>query len=737
MPSAFDTPPAEQGFARRSVLAAMLAGGALAVGWAVWPRQYPPNLAAAPGESIFNPWVKIGRDGHVTVIAPQVELGQGAYTVIAQILADELGADWRTVGIEPAPVNPVYYNGAITAEWQDGFFPGPDIQVTGEATTVRAFEAAVRRAGAGARALLCQAAAKRWDADWRACDTVGGFVVRGEDRLRFGELVEDAAGMALPEDVPLRSGSDNRLTGRGVNRLDVPAKLDGSVNYAGDVRLPDMVFASVRQGPPGDSRLLGVDKAAADRIAGVLQIVTTDHWVAAVATNWWAANRALDAMKPRFATRGKLVSNPDIVRALKAAFGRDGTRIAEAGDLATAFAGAHLITAEYDVGLAPHAALEPVTATAAIRDGQLQLWLPTHWAGVARQAAADAIGFDPDKVIVHATQAGGSFGRKFEVEVAAQAAQLALKIRRPVQLTWSRAEDMMQDRFRPAARARMAAKLGAGGRIEGWSAKIAAPDGLGEMRSRNMDGLSPHEARQKLAGTASKFAVEGGVLPYGVASFALDHYPADIGLPVGQWRGGAHGASAFFNECFIDELARQSGIEPFSFRMALLGGNPRLALCLSKAAAQGGWQGGEPGSGQGIACHSMRGSHIAVLAEAQMGDDQRVKVTRLVCVADIGRVINPDIARQQIEGGLLYGMGAAIGAPVDVRRGIAGPSRLGDLRLPRLADMPEMDVELIVSREASGGVSDIAVPPVAPAIANALYAGSGQRFRSLPLGGDA
>jgi isoquinoline 1-oxidoreductase beta subunit len=226
------------------------------------------------------------------------------------------------------------------------------------------------------------------------------------------------------------------------------------------------------------------------------------------------------------------------------------------------------------------------------------------------------------------------------------------------------------------------------------------------------------------------------VPPYILPNFALDHYPADIGIPVGQFRGGAHGASAFFIESFIDELSKVSGIEPLSLRMGLLSANPRLALCLSRAAMKGGWQGAEPGSGQGLACHMMRGSHIAVMAEARMGDDQRVRVTKLVCVADIGRVINPDIARQQIEGGLLMGMGAAIGTPVTLRRGLPGPARLGALGLPRLADMPEIDVELIVSREKPGGVSDIAVPPVAPAIANALFAGGGRRFRSLPLGGN-
>ncbi len=732
-----ETSSGEQGFARRSVLAAFGVAGGLAVGWAIWPKQYPPNLTAAPGESIFNPWLKIGRDGHVTVIVPQIELGQGAWTVIPQIMADELGADWRTIAVEPAPINQVYANGAIAAEWADGLSPGPDLQMTGEATTVRAYEAAVRRAGAGARALLCMAAAKRWDANWRACDTENGFVVRGQDRLRFGELAEEAATMALPDSLPMRSGNEGRLTGRGVNRLDIPAKLDGSVNFAGDIRLPDMVFASVRQGPPGDSFLVKADTKAGAKIPGVLEIVEEERWIAAVATNWWAANRALDAMHPRFRTEGRLVASGDISRTLQEAFAGEGRRISESGDLAATFAGARLYTAEYETGLTPHAALEPMTATAEVRDGRMQLWIATHWAKVARDAAANAIGMDPDKVTVHATQVGGSFGRKFEVEVAAQVAILAEKVKRPVQLTWSRTEDFWQDRFRPPARAKLAARLARGGKIEGLSIKIAGPDGLGEVRARNLDGEAPGEAQRRLGGKTSAFAVQGAVPPYILPNFALDHYAADIGVPTGQFRGGAHGPSAFFIECFIDELSKISGIEPFSFRMGLLTANPRLALCLSKAAMKGGWQGAEPGSGQGLACHMMRGSHIAVMAEAHMGDDQHVRVTKLVCVADVGRVINPDIARQQIEGGLLMGMGAAIGTQVSLREGLPGPVRLGALGLPRLADMPEIDVELIISKEAPGGISDIAVPPVAPAIANALFSGGGSRFRSLPIGGRA
>jgi len=716
------------------LLAGAAIGGGLAIGWALWPRAYPPNLVAAEGESIFNAWLKIGTDGHVTVVVPQVEMGQGSYTVIPQIIADELGADWRTIAVEPAPLNPVYANAVFAEDWHEGWWPEEKVQATGGSSTVRGYELVARQAGAAARALLCQAAARRWDADWQACDTEGGFVTRGDDRLRFGELAEEAARESLPKDIPLRTnGGLNRITGRGMNRLDIPAKLDGSANFAADIRLPDMVFASIRQGPLGDSILQSVDKAAADRIFGVLDIVEHERWVAAVATNWWAANRALDAMRPRFRNRDRFASDRAMDRALVNALADQGTRVAEAGDVDTALANAHVSSAEYTVGLAPHAALEPLSATATLANGGLQLWIATQLPGLARDSAARAIGLDPEDVTVHPMLIGGSFGRKYEVEIAGQVAILALKLKRPVQLTWSRAEDLMHEPFRPAARARMTARLGRAGHIDGWLAQIATPNGLGEMRTRTLGGRSPNDARLYHAGRPHLHAVEGAAPSYAIENFGVDHHPADIGVPTGPWRGRAHSYTAFFNECFIDELSRESGVEPFSFRMAMLGGNPRLALCLSKVATKAGWEGGGQGTSQGLACHSMAGSHIAVLAEAQLDESQRVRVSRLVAVADVGRVINPDIARQQIEGGLLFGMGAAVGNSIAIDRGLARPLRLRDLGLPKLADMPEISVELIASNAAPGGAGELGVPAVAPAIANALFAGSGRRIRNLPL----
>lgn len=743
VPSSRPSPP----LTRRGLLIGGGAGVGLILAWAVWPRRYLPNLSADKGETIFGAWLKIGDDGHVTVAVPQAEHGQGVYTALPQIVADELGADWRTVAVEPAPINPLYANPAgaddlfetahdtVMGRWRGAHAVRIGLMLTAGSSSVRTFENDLRDAGAAARILLCKAAAARWNIDWQAGDTEAGFVIHGKDRLRFAELAAEAGASAasLPDPLPWRTGDAGRLSGQSLPRLDAPAKIDGSANFAGDVRLPDMVFASIRQGPIGDSRLVRVDRAAADRIPGVLHAVTNDRWVAAVANTWWAANRALDALAPRFETHSPQIDSKTVHAALQTALGTGGTRMAAVGDIDATFKGAHLFSAEYQVGFAAHAAIETTTATALFRDGRLQLWLPTLAPAMARDAAAAAIGVPAEQVLVHPMLVGGSFGANLDHRCAAQAAVLAAELKRPVQLTWSRVEDALQDRFRPPALARMTARLGPNGQILGWSAQIAAPSTGHEIADRLFAQDRGFSAALALTAAGDPYAVAGAVPPYRIPAYAIDHHPAEIGLPTGHWRSGAHSYTAFFTECFLDELAHVAGTEPLSFRIGMLGGDARLARCLSTAASLGGWEGGIAGSGQGIACHSFRGSHIAVLVEAHVGEGQAVSVDRIVAAVDCGRQINPDLVRQQIEGGLLFGMAAATGRAIGFAGNQPDARGFGDLALPRLADTPDITVELISSEAEPGGVSELAVPPVAPAIANALQAATGYRLRQLPL----
>jgi len=730
---------------RRNLLIGGGAGVGLVVAWAVWPRHYAANLTAAKGEHVFNAWLKIGEDGHVAVAVPQAEHGQGVWTTLPQIVADELGADWRTIAVEPAPLNPLYANPMAASELfegafdrlpkslRDGHVTSSALMLTAGSTSIRQFEGDLRQAGAAARLLLQQAAAARWGVDWRSCGTAAGFVVHGKDKLRFGELAAEAAGGSVPDPVPLRGGETGRLTGQSLPRLDSPAKVDGSVNFAADVRLPGMMFASVRGGPTPDAVLAACDTAAAEKIRGVTAIVRKDRWVAAVASDWWTANRAIEAAHPRFAIPGTPVSTATIRRALDDALKGSGVRVASSGDVGAAFKGASIVGATYRADPALHVPVETRAATATWSDGMVEVWAPTLAPGLARAAVAAATGVADGAVVIHPMPIGGGFGINLEPDAAVQAAVLARDLKRPVQVMWSRAEDIQQDRPRSPAVARMAGRLDNQGRITGWLAKIATPATGRELALRLLADDRAASAALAVAGDGDGYAMAGATPFYQIPSYAIDHHAADIGILTGHWRSGAHSYTCFFTECFIDELAHMAGTEAMSFRIGMLGGNARLARCLTTAAALGGWEGGVPGSGQGIACHSFRGSHIAVFAEAHIDEDQSIGVDRIVAAVDCGRTINPDVVRQNIEGGLVFGMAAALGGSARYKGGWAERLGLSGLDLLRLADVPDITVELIPSEADPGGVGELAVPPVAPAIANALQSATGFRIRSLPL----
>lgn len=574
--------------------------------------------------------------------------------------------------------------------------------------------------------MLCKVAARDWGVDWAECSVDAGFVVHGKRRVRFAALAERAAAEELPEPLPIGGQGAGKLSGVSVPRIDAPSKVDGSANFAGDVRLADMVHARVRSGPVGSTRLLPGDRAAADAVAGVSSIVEGNDWIAAAATTGWAAERALDALVPRFETRGA-VDDAGIAAALDAGLRTPGFTMVEEGVAGNG----RTVAAQYRVAAGVPAAIETPGAVASVRDGRAEIWLPTQAPGLAARTVAEALGMGLDAVTIHPMLVGGGFGEALGAEVAAQAAVIAAKLRRPVNLVWSRDEATRAGPVRAPAAARMTARLAANGGILGWRARIAAPSTGAALARRLVGGAATRAAIARQRGDA--YAVAGARPPYRLPAVAVHHHPVDLALRTGHLRGGSHVATCFFGECFLDELARAGRNEPVSFRIGMLGGNPRLAQCLSTAASLGGWEGGAPGSGQGIACHSFRGSHVAVLAEVHE-DTGRIVVDRLVAAVDCGQMIHPDIVRQQIEGGLIVGLAGALGAAIGYTAGLPTAHGMSGLRLPRLADTPDITVELIRSDEPPGGVGELGIPAVAPAIANALFAATGRRDRELPLG---
>jgi isoquinoline 1-oxidoreductase subunit beta len=744
---------------RRRLLIGAAAGGGLLVTWALLPRRDPLPLSPAAGEYAFGAWLKIASDGIVTVAVPQLEMGQGVTTIIPQVVAAELGADWRRVAVEPAPVSPVYANAALAGKWSELWMPAlpgaaadgegliarryaalSGFMATADGTSLAAYEQPARLAAAAAREVLCRASADRWGIDWEDCEASGGEVRHEGKRLGFGELAAEAASYRLGGSPVLRSAVAERPGPADIApawpRLDLPAKASGSYTFAGDVRLPGMVHAAIRHAPQGRARLGAFDEREARHIAGFHRLVEGPDWLAATGDTWWAAEQALMAISPLFRVSGAVESDA-IESALDQALRRgEAVRLAERGEPDEWLNGKPTLAARYDVAPALHATLETASAAARIRGERLELWMATQVPEGTRRAAAAALGMPVDAVVLYPMPAGGSFDRRLEHDHAVEAALIARAVGRPVQLTWSRWQEHVASRPRTPVAAFLAARTAPSGEPVAWKARLALPAATREFGRRLFDGDTPAEAMAAVAGEGDVLALDGAEPPYAIAHLAVDHVPTRIPLATGRLRGNAHGYTAFFTESFVDELARKAGREPLAFRMAMLGSDSRLGQCLQRVSALGGWNGGAAGSGQGLACHAMgpaeNGGRIACVAIARQ-DPDGVRVDRIAAVADIGRIVNLDIARQQIEGGLIFGLGLAIGASTIYAGGLPQTARLAEMGLPLLADCPEIAVEFIDSQAPAFDPGELGVAAVAPAVANALYSATGVRFRRLPL----
>lgn len=746
---------------RRGFVLGTGAAGGLLVAWALTPRRFPPPLTAGPDEVLFDAWLKIGKDGVVSVAVPEVEMGQGISTLIPQIVAYELGADWRQIAVEPAPVSGAYANAPLAAHWAQLWMPllpgladEPDdllarrfaereaFTTAADGTSLIAHEEPARIAAASARAMLAQAAAARWNVAWEECDAAGGFVLHDKQRLSFAELVGEAAGYTPPRPAAVRvqamaerpaefpAGAPLRFP-----RLDLPAKVDGTYAFAGDVRLPDMLHAAIRHGPIGQTRLGGYDTHQTKAVQGLVKLVNGDNWLAAVASDWWSAERALSLIAPRFASDDQATS-ARIDQALGEAL-LTGTahRIAAAGDPEKWLSERFEHVAHYTVAPAVHAVLETATATARFKDGRLELWAASQSPQAARRKAAMALGIDLEQVVLYPMPAGGSFDRRLESDHLAEAALIAREVERPVQLTWSRWQEQVAGLPRTPAKAVLAARTARDGSLTALKIRVAMPATAQEFGERQFANRTPQQALAA-QDQGDPLAMQGMVPGYAIANLVVEHVPAAIGLPTGRMRGNSHGLACFLIETFIDELAGKSGREPLSYRMAMLGHDIKLAACLQRAAALAEWNGGASGSGQGLACFTMttagREGRIAVIAQARR-DERGVRVDKLTAVVDIGRIINIDIARQQIEGGLLFGMGVASGATTAYGDGLPLTGRLGLMALPVLADCPEIEVEFIDSTQPPFDPGELGAIAAPPAIANALYSAGGIRLHALPL----
>jgi isoquinoline 1-oxidoreductase beta subunit len=676
-------------------------------------RADETETAAAPAPHI-NAWLRIAPDESVTILVAESEMGQGVFTAMPMLVAEELEVDWAQVRAEMAPAAKEYAS------------PISGRQSTGGSTSVRHGFEHLREVGAAAREMLRRAAAQRWDVALEACRAEKGRVLHPETgrALSYGALAAQAAKLAPPTEVTLKPAADWSILGRSTPRLDAREKVAGRAVFGTDVRLPGMLFATPMACPVFGGRLERVDPAPALRVHGVKAVVPLDDAVIVVADGYWNARKGLRALEPVWDEGPHAgVDSAGIRETLRASLDGDAALAHTQGEPAAAFAasaGQH--EAVFEVPFLAHATMEPMNATAHARDGEAEIWLPTQAPGAAQRAVAEVLGLPQERVHVHTTFLGTGFGRRSETDFARQAALASQAVGAPVHVLWSREEDIRHDFYRPASSVRMRAALDAAGVPTALHARVASPSIL----ARVWPDWNPEE----VDGTA----VQGlGESLYAIPHWLVEYARVETPVPVGFWRSVGNSQNAFFREAFLDELARAAGADPLAFRVALLEERPRHLTVLREVADMASWGSPPPpGRHRGLALHDAYDSIVALVAEISL-EPQGVRVHEVHCAADCGTLINPDTVEAQMQGGVHFGLAAALHGEITLRRGRVEQGNFSDYRVPTLASSPAIRVRLIESAESPGGVGEAAVPPIAPAVANAVFAATGAPVRRLPI----
>jgi isoquinoline 1-oxidoreductase beta subunit len=701
---------AQPRFTRRVLLAA---GGGLAAGFCLGVESPRAAPAGRLEPAQLAAYLEITADNTVHIVTPELEFGQGTYTSLPLILADELGADWDRVSVRQS--------------WADEHFVNPmkGIQATGRSMSVRGQYALLRRLGATARMMLCTAAARQWGVPVAECTTDSSHVVHRAThrRLPFGALVGAAAELPVPDNPALRPDAELVHLGRDAPRKDVPDKVTGAAVFGVDVKLPGMLVATVKASPVFGASIEQLDDARARSMPGVHTVVRLPGAVAAVADNWWQAWNALRTVEVRFASGpNDTMSSAEIDRTLQAALAQPGVVGAQRGDMQLASA-VREVEADYAVPHLAHATMEPMNCTARVTEQGCELWVPSQGPMRLRDEVAQALGVPKEQVRVYRTFGGGGFGRRWQADYGVQAALIALELPgRPVKLIWSRAEDIQQDFYRPAARLRARATLDAASNLAALELKLACAS-IWEWGKPG-----------RLQGKADPLAIGGlSDTPYAFPAYRVGWVSTPSHVPVGVWRSVAHSHNGFFLECALDEIAAAAGRDPLDLRLDLLSWHPRLQKLLRLVAARSGW--GKPlpkGEGRGIAIMEDQGSAVAQVAHVRVADG-RLRVLKVCCAIDCGKALQPQMITMQMESGIIFGLTAAFYGEIHIASGGVRESNFHDYRLLALADTPEIVVDVVEGGLPLGGVGEPGVPPIAPAVVNAIYAATGQRIRSLPL----
>jgi isoquinoline 1-oxidoreductase subunit beta len=707
------------GVSRRAFLVtSAAAGGGLLVGFYL-PQRILAE-AATPDADVFGPnaFIRIDRDDRVTLVMPQVEMGQGTYTSMSMLIAEELEVDLAQVTVEAAPPDDKLYANSLL-----GF------QVTGGSTSVMAWWELLRRAGAVARVMLIAAAASEWNVDPTSCRAEKGKVINPAtgEKLNYGALVDAAAKLPVPDEVTLKDPKDFTLIGTPAKRVDTPDKVNGKAIFGIDVMMPGMKFATVAACPVFGGKLAKVDDSKTMAIKGVRQVVRIDNAVAVVGDHMWAAMQGLAALDIDWDYGPNAnVSTASIVQQMAIDSQKQGVVGRKDGDVAKGLEGAKKIEAVYELSFLAHAAMEPMNCTVHVREDGCDIWVGTQVASRAQATAAQVTGLPPEKVQVHNHLIGGGFGRRLDIDGITQAVAIAKQVEGPVRIVWSREEDIQHDVYRPYYYDRLAAGLDAQGMPVAWSHRVTGSSIVARwLPPAFKDGLDFD-------------AVEGAAkeMPYAIPNILVDWVRSEppTGLTTGWWRGVGPTHNIFVVESFIDELAAAAKKDPVEYRRALLGKSPRVLGALNLAAEKAGWgQPLAPGLGRGVSVQFAMGTYLSQIAEVEVSKDGEVSVRRVVCAVDCGMVVNPDTVVAQIEGGIVFGISAALWGEITLKNGRVEQNNFNDYRVLRINETPLIEVHLVKSSEAPGGIGEPGTIGIAPALANAVFAATGKRIRKLPI----
>ncbi|MGC2029901.1 MAG: xanthine dehydrogenase family protein molybdopterin-binding subunit, partial [Steroidobacteraceae bacterium] len=671
-----------------------------------------PARAAGPAGGQLNAWLKIAGDNSITIIVDRSEMGQGVYTALPMLLAEELNINFDAIRIEAAPVGDAYIS------------PGNGGQITGTSNSVQESWDKLRMAGATARTMLVAAAAKRWRVDPGECRAENGSITNAQGKvLTYGQLADSAAQLPVPKDVKLKPKSAFQIIGKPRARVDTPGKVDGSAEFGLDVKLPGMLYAALAQSPVLGGKATALDSATAEKMPGVRKVLRSGSGVVVVADHFWQALKARRALNITWDPGANVRLDNAAIHALlkKTAAAGPGLTARTDGDVAAALKSAKLtLSASYYLPLLAHACMEPMNCTADVKANGCDLYVGTQVQQVAQTTAATAAGLSPAQVRVHTTLIGGGFGRRLDIDFIPAAVEASKAVGVPVKVIWTREDDMTHDTYRPPAYEEVSGGVDAAGKVIAWKLHITSPS-ITERMFPPVKGVDDS-------------VIEAAVNNlYDVPNLAVSYSRQEIGIDVGYMRSVSHAPNCFVIESFMDELAAAAGMNPYDFRMRQLANKPRQRRVLELAAERAGWGKAQAGRHQGVALMEGYTSHLAQVAEISIVGGELI-VHKIVCVVDCGQMVNPRIVESQIESGIVFGLSAARWGDVTIAGGKVRQTNFNNYRVLRNNEMPELDVHLVDSDAAPGGIGEAAVPLVAPALCNAIFAATGKRLRALPIG---